>query len=242
MSSHVGWGVTFLCFSSFQACYEGGKEVIVVPKTSASSDSPWMGLAKYAWSGFVTVTLRLILQLHQSSRFSKTFCLLRYVIECPNCGVIYRSRQYWYGNQDPVDTVVRTEIKHVWPGVKTRRLNSFISRLYVWSWQLLTTLFALAVRRLPKGQQQRGAASSGWSKPRGPVCVGAQRQACQGCHILADGPDRPSLLETQLPHLGEWHTRPRPLATHLQQPSQHFPDHRHVYRLAPHSSCLQVTR
>lgn len=37
--------------TSFQACYEGGKEVIVVPKTSASSDSPWLGLAKYAWSG-----------------------------------------------------------------------------------------------------------------------------------------------------------------------------------------------
>ncbi|XP_018583295.1 zinc finger FYVE domain-containing protein 1 isoform X2 [Scleropages formosus] len=73
-----------------KACYEGGKEVIVVPKTSASSDSPWLGLARYAWSG--------------------------YVIECPNCGVIYRSRQYWYGNQDPVDTVVRTEIQHVWPG------------------------------------------------------------------------------------------------------------------------------
>uniref|UniRef100_A0A8D3CP62 Zinc finger FYVE domain-containing protein 1-like n=1 Tax=Scophthalmus maximus TaxID=52904 RepID=A0A8D3CP62_SCOMX len=73
-----------------KACYEGGKEVVVVPKTSASSDSPWLGLAKYAWSG--------------------------YVIECPNCGVIYRSRQYWYGNQDPVETVVRTEIQHVWPG------------------------------------------------------------------------------------------------------------------------------
>ncbi|XP_061749814.1 zinc finger FYVE domain-containing protein 1-like isoform X2 [Nerophis ophidion] len=73
-----------------KACYEAGKEVIVIPKTSASSDSPWMGLAKYAWSG--------------------------YVIECPNCGVIYRSRQYWYGNQEPVDTVVRTEIQHVWPG------------------------------------------------------------------------------------------------------------------------------
>ncbi|KAM8833460.1 zinc finger FYVE domain-containing protein 1-like isoform 2-T2 [Synchiropus picturatus] len=73
-----------------KGCYEKGKEVIVVPKTSASSDSPWMGLAKYAWSG--------------------------YVIECPHCGVIYRSRQYWFGNQDPVDTVVRTEIKHVWPG------------------------------------------------------------------------------------------------------------------------------
>lgn len=39
------------CDTSFQACYEGGKEVIVVPKTSASSDSPWLGLAKYAWSG-----------------------------------------------------------------------------------------------------------------------------------------------------------------------------------------------
>uniref|UniRef100_A0A3B3D0R4 Zinc finger, FYVE domain containing 1 n=1 Tax=Oryzias melastigma TaxID=30732 RepID=A0A3B3D0R4_ORYME len=72
-----------------QACYEGGKEVIVVPKTTASSDSPWFGLAVYAWS---------------------------YVIECPHCGVIYRSRQYWYGNQDPVETVVRTEIQHVWPG------------------------------------------------------------------------------------------------------------------------------
>lgn len=42
----------------------------------------------------------------------------RYVIECPNCGVVYRSRQYWFGNQDPVDTVVRTEIVHVWPGVR----------------------------------------------------------------------------------------------------------------------------
>ncbi len=50
-----------------------------------------MGLAKYAWSG--------------------------YVLECPNCGIIYRSRQYWYGNQDPEKSVVRTEIRHVWPGV-----------------------------------------------------------------------------------------------------------------------------
>lgn len=34
-----------------QRCYEGGREVIVVPKTSASADNPWLGLAKYAWSG-----------------------------------------------------------------------------------------------------------------------------------------------------------------------------------------------
>ncbi|XP_036414787.1 zinc finger FYVE domain-containing protein 1 [Colossoma macropomum] len=71
-------------------CYEGGREVIVVPKTSASTDNPWFGLAKYAWSG--------------------------YVLECPNCGIIYRSRQYWMGNQDPESSVVRPEVKHVWQG------------------------------------------------------------------------------------------------------------------------------
>ncbi|KAG2468919.1 ZFYV1 protein, partial [Polypterus senegalus] len=32
-------------------CYEGGREMIVIPKTSAASDNPWIGLAKYAWSG-----------------------------------------------------------------------------------------------------------------------------------------------------------------------------------------------
>lgn len=36
-----------------QKCYEGGREVIVMPKTSASTDNPWIGLAKYAWSGWV---------------------------------------------------------------------------------------------------------------------------------------------------------------------------------------------
>ncbi|TRY89419.1 hypothetical protein DNTS_010820 [Danionella cerebrum] len=71
-------------------CYEGGKEVIVIPKTSASSDNPWLGLAKYAWSG--------------------------YVLECGSCGIIYRSRQYWMGNQDPESGVVRPEVKHVWQG------------------------------------------------------------------------------------------------------------------------------
>lgn len=40
-----------LSFTHFQRCYEGGREVIVVPKTSASTDNPWFGLAKYAWSG-----------------------------------------------------------------------------------------------------------------------------------------------------------------------------------------------
>ncbi|XP_066280144.1 zinc finger FYVE domain-containing protein 1-like isoform X1 [Branchiostoma lanceolatum] len=71
-------------------CFHNGKEVVVVPKVAAASDSTWFGLAKYAWSG--------------------------YVLECPNHGIIYRSRQYWYGNTDPVDSAVRTEIRHVWPG------------------------------------------------------------------------------------------------------------------------------
>jgi hypothetical protein len=53
----------------------------------------------------------------------------RYVIECPNCGVVYRSRQYWFGNQDPVDTVVRTEIVHVWPGVRPDPLISLLLSL-----------------------------------------------------------------------------------------------------------------
>ncbi|KAG8537772.1 hypothetical protein GDO81_023872, partial [Engystomops pustulosus] len=69
-------------------CYEGGREMLVIPKTVASTDSPWMGLAKYAWSGFV--------------------------LECRVCGIIYRSRQYWYGNRDPDGSVVRQEVRHVW--------------------------------------------------------------------------------------------------------------------------------
>lgn len=42
---------------------------------------------------------------------------LRYTIDCPKCGVIYRSKQYWYGNNDPEKTAVYIETKHIWPGV-----------------------------------------------------------------------------------------------------------------------------
>ncbi|XP_072346122.1 zinc finger FYVE domain-containing protein 1 isoform X1 [Scyliorhinus torazame] len=73
-----------------RVCYERGLEVSVNPKTSASSDSKWFGLATYAWSG--------------------------YVLECPTCGIIYRSRQHWIGNQDPEGSVVRPELRHVWLG------------------------------------------------------------------------------------------------------------------------------
>ena len=53
-----------------------------------------MGLAMYAWSGSV--------------------------LECRICGVIYRSRQHWFGNETPEAlAVVHTEISHIWPGVRT---------------------------------------------------------------------------------------------------------------------------
>ncbi|KAF4520072.1 hypothetical protein B566_EDAN007929 [Ephemera danica] len=70
-------------------CYNSGHRQIVVPKMAAANEqSSWLGIAKYAWSG--------------------------YVLECKRCGVIYRSRQYWYGNKDPDQTVVRAEVIHIW--------------------------------------------------------------------------------------------------------------------------------
>ncbi|XP_072130601.1 zinc finger FYVE domain-containing protein 1 [Mobula birostris] len=71
-----------------KTCFKHGLEVTISPKTSASTDGQLLGLASYAWSG--------------------------YVLECPNCGIIYRSRQYWIGNQDPEGSVVRAELRHVW--------------------------------------------------------------------------------------------------------------------------------
>lgn len=63
-----------------QQCYAKGRKNTVVPKTCASNDNGFMGVAKYAWSG--------------------------YVLECRDCGIIYRSRQHWYGNSDPTQNEV----------------------------------------------------------------------------------------------------------------------------------------
>ncbi|XP_043285149.1 zinc finger FYVE domain-containing protein 1-like isoform X2 [Venturia canescens] len=81
---HQYENVIYIC----KKCHSNGNEVIVSCRTQIQSDNGWYGLAKYAWSG--------------------------YVIECPHCGEIYRSRQYWYGNKNPEDDAVRTEINHVW--------------------------------------------------------------------------------------------------------------------------------
>lgn len=72
-----------------QCYFKSGKNIIVVPKTSASSDSTWLGFAKYVWSG--------------------------YVLECPNCGIIHRSHEFWYGNKE-VEQVAQVILSHVWPG------------------------------------------------------------------------------------------------------------------------------
>lgn len=75
-------------------CYEkSGREVVLTPQTAAKNDSAVTAWVKFAWSG--------------------------YVLECPSCGVIYQSRQYWYGNRNPDETVTRVEIVHVWPGEKS---------------------------------------------------------------------------------------------------------------------------
>ncbi|CAG5126834.1 unnamed protein product [Candidula unifasciata] len=74
----------FLC----KMCMRKNKRVVVVPKTSSSSDTAWMGLTKYIWSG--------------------------YVYECENCGVIHRSREHWYGNEDE-EKVLQVECRHIWP-------------------------------------------------------------------------------------------------------------------------------
>ncbi|KAG8042234.1 hypothetical protein G9C98_004868 [Cotesia typhae] len=81
---HQYENLVYIC----KKCHADGNEVIVTSRTLPQNDSSWYGLAKYAWSG--------------------------YVIECPHCGEIYRSRQYWYGNKNPEDAAVRTEITHVW--------------------------------------------------------------------------------------------------------------------------------
>ena len=63
-------------------------------------------------SVFVWLVLFIATTIHEIIQFR-----CRYVLECPECGVIYRSRQYWYGNREPVEIAVRVEIRHAWPGV-----------------------------------------------------------------------------------------------------------------------------
>lgn len=71
------------------------------------------------------------------------------------------------------------------------------------------TAISLAVGWFSEGQQQRRAAAAGRGQLHGTVRLRAQRQARQSRHLLAHGPDRSGLLETKLPHPGEWERQSR---------------------------------
>ncbi|KAL1489873.1 hypothetical protein ABEB36_013801 [Hypothenemus hampei] len=79
----------YLC----KACIRRGERVVVKPSYQTQNDSTWTSYLSYVWSG--------------------------YVIDCPKCGEIYRSRQHWIGNKKPEDSAVQLEIVHIWPGNKT---------------------------------------------------------------------------------------------------------------------------
>nr|XP_034175309.1 zinc finger FYVE domain-containing protein 1-like [Osmia lignaria]XP_034175310.1 zinc finger FYVE domain-containing protein 1-like [Osmia lignaria]XP_034175311.1 zinc finger FYVE domain-containing protein 1-like [Osmia lignaria] len=81
---HQYENLVYIC----KKCYSNGNEVQVIKRIQTENDNSWYGLVKYAWSGDV--------------------------IECPHCGEIYRSRQYWYGNKNPEEFAVLTEVTHVW--------------------------------------------------------------------------------------------------------------------------------
>ena len=82
------------------ACHREGHDMTVYGKLITKDDGLFQGLVRYMWSGFV--------------------------IECVHHGEIYRSRKYWYGNNQPQD-VTRVEVVHVWPGDKSTRLASDVT-------------------------------------------------------------------------------------------------------------------
>ncbi|XP_020292298.1 zinc finger FYVE domain-containing protein 1-like isoform X2 [Pseudomyrmex gracilis] len=68
-------------------CQTNGNEVEVTKRYQESDQSTWYKFAPTIWSG--------------------------YTINCPNCGEIYKSNQYWYGN-DAEDVAVAQKSVHVW--------------------------------------------------------------------------------------------------------------------------------
>ncbi|XP_070530501.1 zinc finger FYVE domain-containing protein 1 isoform X2 [Cardiocondyla obscurior] len=75
--------LTYIC----RRCYKNGKEIEVTRRYYEENQNSWYSFAKNAWSG--------------------------YVIDCSRCGEIYKSRQYWYGN-NAEDVAIRKKITHVW--------------------------------------------------------------------------------------------------------------------------------
>lgn len=80
-------------------CYRNGNEIEVIREYQEENQYSWYSFAKSAWSG--------------------------YIINCPHCGEIYRSRQYWYGNNSE-DVAIRKKITHVWNMVNIENEREFL--------------------------------------------------------------------------------------------------------------------
>ena len=81
-------------------CHREGHDTIVYGKLITTNDGLLQGILKFVWSGFV--------------------------IECPYHKEIYRSRKYWYGNDEP-KAATRVEIIHIWLGDDNNRLSSDVT-------------------------------------------------------------------------------------------------------------------
>lgn len=91
--------LTYIC----KRCYKNGKEIEVNRRYYEEDQDSWYSFAKNVWSG--------------------------YVINCPNCGEIYKSRQYWYGNNGE-DVAVRKRITHVWNMVNIKNKDLFLFPIF----------------------------------------------------------------------------------------------------------------
>lgn len=81
-------------YSFLCRCHQNGFRVEVVHKSSSAKESALAAAFSYVWSGNV--------------------------LECSNCGVIYRDREKWQGNMEPEKTGdVIAEITHIWPGERS---------------------------------------------------------------------------------------------------------------------------
>lgn len=67
---------TYIC----KTCYSNGKEVVVTPKLTSSGDTSWFGLAKYAWSGYVSFIVCVCAVI--SREVVVWLCTSKYPVNC----------------------------------------------------------------------------------------------------------------------------------------------------------------
>ncbi|CAH1183817.1 unnamed protein product [Ceutorhynchus assimilis] len=97
---HQYQNCVYLC----KLCLKNGNRVIVKPSYQPANEYSWSSYLNFVWSG--------------------------YLIECPKCGEIYRSRQHWYGNKNPEDDAVQLETVHIWPGDKSHFQEQVLFGMY----------------------------------------------------------------------------------------------------------------